>query len=202
MTQQHAYFVQPDQWDHPTLCQALHDLALDELWFRILDGPENSKGDSLLQLELYDLEDGNPIFVEQLLFALSVDGKMAMHLSVDSEAGMVALQCFVSQTPQIRWSGEPAAFRSENVDPPGERLYPRGENGLDQMLLEEMQVSFSELHTMQVSEAACDVADEYTALLLRGRIIKPPVGHLRNADLHAFHETFVTSLESDDETDG
>lgn len=198
MTQQHAYFVHPDQWNHQEICQTLHNLALDEIWFRILDGPNNSKATPLLQLELYDLEDGTPVFVEQLLFALSDDGKSALHLSVDSDDGVVALQCFSDQTPQIRWSDRPANFKSENVDPPGERPYPQGEAGLDQMLTDEMHVSWNELQTMTVSEEAADVADESTALLLRGRIVKPPNGQLRDGSLHSFHETDITSDGEED----
>lgn len=192
----YAFYVLTDELTPDAIRELIHGLGLDETWLRISDTSARYDGQPLRQVELYDLDSGEPVFAEELGPTLAEDGRSALTVGSHPEEKEVAFALYEDGEVSFMWAGEIDDFEAE--DEAGNEH--KGREGFEHVFRDLTGASFEDfLGAASVRPDAGELADEETLLLLRGRYVGLPPGLDRTPELHSFHEVDLDPEESDED---
>ncbi|PID38155.1 MAG: hypothetical protein CSA65_08700 [Proteobacteria bacterium] len=186
----YAYYVPSENIEQDRIREVLHAIGLDQAWVRILPAEAKYEDHSLIQIEIYDLAEGVPIFAEEIGPTLSQAAGLSLVVGIDESDDEAALMLCQNGEQAFAWAGSQQEFEARDEE--GTEL--KGPEGFRHVFKDLIGHTFEGfLEACPRNDEAREVADEHTDLLLRGRFMGLPEGFPRIADLFLFHE------EDDDE---
>lgn len=195
----YAYYVLADQVSIEQVHELLHGLRLDEAWVRVIETTARYEEHPLLQVELYDLDEGLPIYADEIGPTLSAESRVAFSVGFHEEDGEAALGLFASGEVAFMWAGQLTDFEAEEEEGGAKHLGEAGFRAVFTDLIGHPLEDFLDAAT--VDPEVAEVADEHTDLLLRGRFMGLPAGLPREIQLFRFHQADEDEDEDDDDDD-
>lgn len=181
----YAYYVPSENIEQDTIREVLHGIGLDQAWVRILPAEARYEDHPLIQIEIYDLSEGVPIFAEEIGPKLSQAAALSLVVGIDESDDEAALMLCQNGEQAFAWAGSQEEFQAE--DDEGNEL--KGAEGFRHVFKELIGHGFEDfLAACPRNDEAREVADEHTDLLLRGRFMGLPEGFPRIGDLFIFHQ--------------
>lgn len=198
----YAFYILLESVELNQVQELIQTLGLNEAWIRITPSKDARYQEyDLLQIEIYDLEQGVPLFAEELAPALAELSEIVITFGFHEEESEAALMIFANQEPIVIWAGDLDEFEAEETsdDETAEPNILRGKEGFAQIFEELIGHSYERfLNASSNNPEAAHKADTNTDLLLRGRYIGIPEGMPRIYDLFSFHQDPL-SEENDNE---
>lgn len=192
----YAFYALADELTPDAVRELIHDLGLDETWLRVCETTASYEERALLQIELYDLDTGEPVFAEEIGPTLAAEGRTALTVGSHPEEKEIAFALYEDGEVSFMWAGELDDFEAE--DEQGNEH--KGKEGFDHVFSDLTGARFDDyLDAPSVRPDAGEMADEETLLLLRGRYIGLPPGLERAPEIHSFHEADLDIEESDED---
>ncbi|MBW2735064.1 MAG: hypothetical protein JRH20_22005 [Deltaproteobacteria bacterium] len=192
----YAFYALADELSLDAVREIIHDLGLDESWLRITETTACYEERPLLQIEIYDLDTGEPVFAEEIGLTLAAEGRSALTVGSHPEENEVAFALYQDGELSFMWAGDPDDFEAEDE----EGNEHKGRSGFEHIFSDLTGARFDDyLQATSVRPDAGDQADDQTLLLLRGRYVALPAGSERVPELHSFHEAELDIAESDED---
>ncbi|MCK5798551.1 MAG: hypothetical protein KAI47_15270 [Deltaproteobacteria bacterium] len=194
----YAYYVPAAHIEVDRIREILHGLGLDQAWVRLVPTEARFEEHELLQLEVYDLTSGAPIFAEEIGPALAHDAGLAVIIGLDEEDNEAALLVSTADEEIIHWAGQFDEFEATD-DEENEHTGKEGYLTVFEHIVGHPLSDFIDAESISVT--AADVADGDTDLLLRGRFMGLPKNLPRVPEIFGFHEEDDEDEEDEDRND-
>jgi hypothetical protein len=191
----YAFYVLAEELEPPKIREILHALHLDQVWIRIVETGARYEDCALWQIEIFDVTHGQPVFDENIGKGLSSDERTALIVGIDPEEDEVACGLYLDGEEAFVFAGSVDEFEARDEETGQEY---KGKDGFYEFFKVLTEASFDDfIKDPAVQPEARELADDSTALLLRGRVMRVPEGAERDEDVCIFHD--VQQWQDEDE---